>query len=384
MVDVTAPLRTAVIGTGFVGPFHVDAARRSGLADVVVMAGSNPDRTATRARSLGVPKATTDVDDVLSDRDVDVVHVCTPNDSHVDLARRALQAGKHVVVEKPLALSLGDATELARLAASSGRHAMVAFTYRGYPMIRRARQLVGDGELGALRLIHGAYLQDWLANETDYNWRLEPASGASRAVADIGSHWVDTAEYVSGIRVGAVLADFATFMTSRLRPATAAAAFESSTGESEEVPIASEDAATILLRFDDGSRGAVVISQVSPGRKNAFGFEIAGSKASLAWEQERPESLWIGSRSETRRLHREPDVVSTGVPSLPAGHPEGWAEALRDVLRPFYAAIAGGESPSTDGSPMPYPTLADGVRAVAVVEAIVASARSGRWTEPAG
>ena len=384
MVDVTSPLRTAVIGTGFVGPFHVDAARRSGLADVVVMAGSNPDRTATRARSLGVPKATTDVDDVLSDPEVDVVHVCTPNDSHVDLARRALDAGKHVVVEKPLALSLGDATELARLAATSGRHAMVAFTYRGYPMIRRARQLVGDGELGTLRLVHGAYLQDWLADETDYNWRLEPASGASRAVADIGSHWVDTTEYVSGRRVSAVLADFATFMPSRLRPATAAAAFESSSGQREEVPIASEDAATILLRFEDGSRGAVVISQVSPGRKNAFGFEIAGSKASLAWEQERPESLWIGSRSETRRLHREPDPVSTGVPSLPAGHPEGWAEALRDVLRPFYAAIAAGESPSTDGSAMPYPTLADGVRAVAVVEAVVASARSGRWTETAG
>ena len=382
-MDVTSPLRTAVIGTGFVGPFHVDAVRRSGLAEVVILAGSSLERTTARARSLGVPRATTDLEDILSSADVDVVHICTPNDTHVDLARRALGAGKHVVVEKPLALSLGDAVELGRLGASSGRHGMVAFTYRGYPMVRQARQLVSDGDLGTLRLTHGAYLQDWLAEETDYNWRLEPASGASRAVADIGSHWIDTAEYVSGRRVSAVLADFATFMTSRQRPATETAAFESGDGERQTVPITSEDAATILLRFDDGSRGAVVISQVSPGRKNAFSFEIAGSTASLAWEQERPESLWVGSRGETRRLHREPVSVSSGVPSLPAGHPEGWAEALRDVLRPFYAAIADGTPPPTDGDAT-YPTLADGVRAVAVVEAIVASARTERWTEPAG
>ena len=384
MVDVTARLRAAVIGTGFVGPFHVDAVRRGGLADVVVVAGSNPERTAARARALGVPRATTDLDAVLSDPDVDVVHVCTPNDSHVELARRALEAGKHVVVEKPLALSLSDAGDLARLGATTGRHAMVAFTYRGYPMVRRARQLVASEELGTLRLIHGAYLQDWLAEDTDYNWRLEPGSGASRAVADIGSHWIDTAEFISRRRVSAVLADFATFMTSRQRPTVEGAAFESVAGERETVAITSEDAATILIRFDDGSRGAVVISQVSPGRKNAFGIEIAGSRASLAWDQERPESLWIGARAETRRLQRELEPTTSGVPSLPAGHPEGWAEALRDVLRPFYAAIADGAPPAAAGAEAPYPTLADGVRAVAVVEAAVASARSERWTEPAG
>ena len=172
-------------------------------------------------------------------------------------------------------------------------------------------------------------------------------------------------------------------MTSRQRPTVGSAAFESSGGERATVPITSEDAATILLRFDDGSRGAVVISQVSPGRKNAFGFEIAGSRASLAWEQERPESLWIGARAEARRLHREPQPVASGIPSLPAGHPEGWAEALRDVLRPFYAAIAEGVPPPVYDA-APYPTLADGVWAVAVVEAVVASARSERWTEPAG
>jgi predicted dehydrogenase len=384
VVDVSADrLRAAVIGTGFVGPFHVDAVRRGGLAEVVAIAGSNPERTSARARALGVPNATTDVEAMLADPAIDVVHVCTPNDTHVALARRALEMGKHVVVEKPLALTLGDARELAALAIRAGRHAMVAFTYRGYPMVRRARQLVAAGELGSLRLVHGAYLQDWLAEETDYNWRLEPGSGISRAVADIGSHWVDTAEFVSGRRVSAVFADLATFLPARQRPLVETAAFEAASGESETVAIASEDAATILLRFDDGSRGAMVISQVSPGRKNAFSFEIAGSRASLAWEQERPESLWIGSRSETRRLMREPEATTSGVPSLPAGHPEGWAEALRDVMRGFYAAVANGDPTPTRDDDARYPTLAAGVRAVAVVEAVVESAHRESWVAPA-
>ncbi|HEY8170940.1 MAG TPA: Gfo/Idh/MocA family oxidoreductase [Candidatus Limnocylindria bacterium] len=374
-------LRTAVIGTGFVGPFHVDAVRRGGIGEVVAIAGSNPERTAARARALGVPRAETDVEALLSDTDIDVIHVCTPNDTHVALARRALEAGKHVVVEKPLALSLADARGLETLAAQVGRHGMVAFTYRGYPMVRRARQLVAEGELGDLRLVHGAYLQDWLAEETDYNWRLEPGSGASRAVADIGSHWIDTVEFVSGRRVTGVFADLATFLPARQRPLVEAAAFQDASGERETVAITSEDAATVLLRLEDGSRGSVVISQVSPGRKNAFGFEMAGSRASLAWEQERPESLWIGSRSEARRLTREPDAATTGVPSLPAGHPEGWAEALRDVVRTFYAAIVDG-SPADDGL-APYPTLADGARSVAVVEAIVESNRRQAWVVPA-
>jgi predicted dehydrogenase len=372
-------LRAAVIGTGFVGPFHVDAVRRGGIGEVVALAGSNPDRTVARAQALDVPMATTDLDALFADTSIDVVHVCTPNASHVELARRALEAGKHVVVEKPLALTTEDARGLADLARRMGRHGLVAFTYRGYPMVRRARRLVADGELGSLRLIHGNYLQDWLSDETDYNWRLEPGAGASRAVADIGSHWFDTAQFVSGQRITAVLADLATFIPTRQRPLVETAAFTEASGEREPVEIGSEDAATILVRFDDGSRGAVVISQVSPGRKNTFGLEIAGSRASLAWEQERPERLWLGARSEARILTREPSAVSHGVPSLPAGHPEGWAEAMRDLLRDFYMAIANDEDPA---EPQPYPTLNDGAQAVALVEAVMESALTERWTNP--
>jgi predicted dehydrogenase len=376
-------MRAAVIGTGFVGPFHVDAVRRAGYAEVAWLVGSNQERTHARARALGVPQATTDAEEVFRDADVDVVHVCTPNDSHVDLAERALRADKHVVVEKPLALSTADARRLQDLAADRGLHGAVAFTYRGYPMVREAQQMVADGAIGALRLVHGAYLQDWLSTETDYNWRLEPAAGASRAVADIGSHWFNTAEYISGDRITAVCADFATFIPVRQRPAVAAVAFAEATGERVPVEIGSEDAATVLVRFASGARGSMVLSQVSPGHKNAFTLELAGSRASLAWAQEMPERLWIGTREDQRTVVRPlaaPPAV--GVPSLPAGHPEGWAEALRDVMRAFYGAIAAGVDPAA--ASVPYPSLADGVRAVALVEAVVESAGTGGWVTVEG
>ena len=172
-------LRAAVIGTGFVGPFHVDAIRRGGYADVVAIAGSDRERTRARAAALGVPHATTDVGALLADPSIDVVHVCTPNRTHVELATAALEAGKHLVLEKPVALDAASARGLVELAARRGRHAAVALTYRGYPMVRRARNLIAAGEVGELRLVHGGYIQDWLANPTDYNWRLEPETGGA-------------------------------------------------------------------------------------------------------------------------------------------------------------------------------------------------------------
>jgi predicted dehydrogenase len=384
------------VGTGFVGPFHVDAVRRGGYADVVAIAGSDPDRTAARAASLGVERATASVDDLLRDQSIDVIHVCTPNRTHVQIATAAIEAGKHVVVEKPVALELDEAHTLARLARERGRHAAVAYTYRGYPMIRRARRLVRDGALGTVRLIHGGYIQDWLAGPEDYNWRLEPeVSGASRAVADIGTHWFDTAEHVSGLRVESVFADLATFIPERRRPAGGSVAFASADGSGEMVEVRSEDAATILVRFEGGARGACVISQVSPGRKNAFSLELAGADRTLDWNQEDPEHLWLRDRAESRLLTRAAGGAGDdaggpaesgsgptpwpGVPSLPAGHPEGWAEALRDVLRPFYASIAAGQPPPGPGADAGYPTLDDGARGLAFIGAVLASAGSERW-----
>jgi predicted dehydrogenase len=384
---MTALLRAAVVGTGFVGPHHVDAVRRGGYGEIVALVGSDPQRTAARAQALGVDRATTDLDELLADPDIDVVHVCTPNNTHVALATAVLQAGKHLVLEKPIALDAAAARDLAALADRVARHAAVALTYRGYPMVRRARAAAQAGELGEVRLVHGAYLQDWLVDPDDYNWRLEPeAGGPSRAVADIGSHWFDTAEFVSGQRVESVLADLATFIPTRRRPTGGSIAFAAATGEGETVTVRSEDAATILVRFEGGARGACVVSQVSPGRKNALTVEIAGSERSLTWEQETPERLWLRSRTESRLLLRDQlDGIreAPGVPNLPAGHPEGWGEALRDLLRGLYAAVASGQPP-TRGQPGgggdAYPTLWDGARGVAFVDAVLESSRSGRWT----
>jgi predicted dehydrogenase len=373
-------LRTAVIGTGFVGPFHGDAVRRTGLADVVAIAGTDPGRTADRAAALGIPAWTTDAGALLSDASIDVVHVCTPNRTHVELATAALETGKHVVVEKPIALDSAAAWSLASLARRVGRHAAVGLTYRGYPMVRRARAVVATGDVGDLRLVHGAYLQDWLSEPSDYNWRVESAiGGASRAVADIGSHWFDTAEFIAGRRVEGVLAELATFIPHRRRPAANTTAFARSTGPGDEVAVSSEDAATILIRFEDGARGACVFSQVSPGRKNDMSIELAGSRRTIHWRQDTPEQLWIGARDGTSILTRDvgDGMGAPGVPPLPAGHPEGWAEALRDVLKPFYHAVASGAPIVAPTAP--YPSLDDGARGVAFVEAVMESARSGSW-----
>ncbi|MGZ3632614.1 MAG: Gfo/Idh/MocA family protein [Candidatus Limnocylindrales bacterium] len=387
-------LRSAVIGTGFVAPHHIDAIRRIGLADVVAIVGTDTARTAARARSLEVPLAATDAAIVIADPTIDVIHVCTPNATHVALATAALEAGKHVVVEKPLALDLASARGLVALADRVARLALVAFTYRGYPMVRRARDLVADGELGEPRLIHGGYLQDWLLQPTDWNWRADPAAGGpSRALADIGTHWFDAAEFVAGRRVEAVLADLATFMARRTRPTRIAErpgalrAAPAEPGGGEDVPITSEDAATVLLRFRGGAIGSCIVSQVSAGHRNDVVLNVDGARHSLRWCQESPEELWLGGREAgSRLLVREPAPpaeptagLEPGIPDLPAGHPEGWAGAWRDLLRPFYAAIAAGEPPPRPGAPAPYPTLRDGARAVAYVEACLRSAREGRW-----
>jgi predicted dehydrogenase len=250
-------------------------------------------------------------------------------------------------------------------------------------MVQRARALVAGGELGALRLVQGRYLQDWLARDSDYNWRVDTvAGGPSRAVADIGVHWFDTVEYVTGLRVEAVFAELATFIPQRTKPAAEAVTLAAGAAMGERVAVTSEDAATLLVRFVGGALGACVVSQVSHGHHNDFSVELTGSLRSLSWRQEHPESLWLASRDDARTLVRGPREGDTiGVPSLPAGHPEGWGEALRDLLKPFYASIAAGEEPAISDDHHAYPALADGARAVDFVEAALASAKAGRWEE---
>jgi predicted dehydrogenase len=378
------PVRAAVIGAGFIGPQHVDAIRRTGYAEVVTLVDVTPERSRTASACLGIESDLVSPEQVFAHPDVDVIHVCTPNATHVDFATRALEAGKHVVVEKPLSDRASEASALAALARDRGRHGMVTFTYRGYPMVRRARAMIAAGELGAPRLAHGSYLQDWLSEPTDYNWRLEAAhAGRSRAVADIGMHWFDTTEFVSGLAVEAVLADLATIIPERVRPIAATATFGGAAGDGDRVAITTEDVAMLLVRFQGGARGTVTVSQVSPGHKNDLEIEVAGSTASLRWRQESPERLWVGTRADSRTLVRGPGTQEAGVPDLPPGHPEGWGEALRDLFRPFYRAVSLGVPPQ-DLPTDTYPTLDAGRRAVAFVEAVLASHASGRWEPIAG
>jgi predicted dehydrogenase len=376
-------LRVAVIGTGFVGPHHVDAVRRGGFGQVVALGGAEPEQLAACAQALGIDRATTDVAGLIADPTIDVIHICTPNATHVSLATAAIESGKHVVVEKPLALDSASASTLTRLAHTTRRHSMVSFTYRGYPMVQRARALVAEGQLGSIRLVHGRYLQDWLARASDYNWRVDTGiGGPSRAVADIGAHWFDAVEYVTGLRIEAVFADLATVIARRAKPDGSTSTFAAANG-GEMAQVSSEDVANLLVRFEGGALGACVVSQVSHGHHNDFSFELTGSLRSLAWQQEHPETLWFASRDDALTLTRGPregdDTNALGVPALPAGHPEGWGGALRDLFRPFYAAIASGEDPVDSASRSAYPTLADGTRAVEFVEAALASGKKGGW-----
>jgi predicted dehydrogenase len=281
-----------VIGAGFIGPAHVEALRRLPNVEVTALAGSDEPSAKAKARALGVPRAFGDYHELIALPDIAAVHVCTPNHLHFEISRLALNEGKHVVCEKPLAVSSSQARELAELAEKKGLANAVHYNLRYYPLVRQLKLMVQKGELGGIFAVHGSYLQDWLLYSTDYNWRLEPElSGSSRAVADIGTHWMDMVEFVSGLRISEVLADFATFHKTRKKPLKPVETFAGkmlSPGDYAEVPISTEDFATVLLRFDSGARGSFTVSQVSAGRKNRLFLEMDGSKAAAAWDQAGP------------------------------------------------------------------------------------------------
>lgn len=382
-MDVTGGrrrLRAAVIGMGFVGPHHVDAVRRGGIGEVALLVGREDGRTREAADRLGVGRWTVDAATAVADPDIDVVHVCTPNATHEALALAALDAGKHLVIEKPVATDLAAAVRIRDRARAVGRHAVVAFTYRGYPQVRKAREVLAAGTLGDVRLVRGAYLQDWLLDPSVWNWRIDPGlGGSSRAVADIGSHWFDTVEFVTGLRATAVFAELSTFVPVRSGPDGATGTFDGAASTGAATAVRTEDAAAILVRFDGGASGSVVVSQVSPGRKNDLVVAIDGSLRALEWRQEDPEHLALGGLGGWEVLAREkPATAGPGIPALPTGHPEGWGEAMRDLLRPFYEAVAAGADPDP-ALAQPYPTLAAGVRAVAFTEAVVESSRRAAW-----
>lgn len=370
----------AVIGTGFIGTVHVEALRRIGV-QVRGVLGSTPERGARRAKALGVPHAYASLDELLADPAVQAVHVTSPNDLHVAQSRAVLAAGRHVVCEKPLAMSSAESGELLRAAEQSGLVNATNFNIRYYPLNQHAHQLVADGGLGEVRLVIGHYLQDWLLLESDWNWRLQPdRGGALRAVGDIGSHWLDLMTFVTGQRVVEVMADLTTFIGTRQEPTGPVETF--STERSTETAareISTEDSASILLRFSGGARGSVTVSQVSPGRKNSLQYEIDGSTSAWAWDSEDPDHAWIGHRDTPNEIiSRSPALMNaTGgaAAALPGGHVEGFFDTFAAHFRAVYADIAAGR-PSADPG---YPTFAAGHDEMLVGDAIARSARESRW-----
>jgi predicted dehydrogenase len=371
-------IRAGVVGTGFIGVVHVEALRRLGV-EIVGIVGSTPERAQAKALAPVVPS----YEELLADDRVDVVHLTTPNHLHYPQVKQALAAGKHIVCEKPLALTSEQSAELVELAERSGLVHCTNFNIRFYPQVQQARALIGDGALGELWNVHGGYLQDWLLLPTDWNWRLEPEKGGGlRAVADIGSHWLDLVQFVTGMRVHSLLADLATAIPVRQRPAGEVETFAGTADvEREETEMTTEDLAHILLRFDAGARGSLVVSQVSAGRKNSLRFEVDGSQGALAWDSERNEELWIGHRGKPNdHLLRDPALFADEVRArtgLPGGHAEGFAETFKELYRAVYAAVAAGvpsERPD-------YPTFADGHWENVLGDAVALSNRERRWVE---
>jgi predicted dehydrogenase len=370
-----------VVGTGFIGVVHVEALRRLGIP-VLGVVGSSAARARTKADALGLPVYES-YEALLADERVKVVHLTTPNYLHYPQVKAAIAAGKHVVCEKPLAMTSAESGELLRLARERGVVHAVNFNIRFYPLCQHARALVASGDIGQPWVIGGSYLQDWLLLPTDWNWRLEPGLGGTlRAVADIGSHWLDLLTFITGRRVEAVMADLHTFIPVRQKPTKPIDTFtgkQVTASETVDQPISTEDYASILLRFEGGARGVLTVSQVSAGRKNRLSFEIDGSRAALAWDSERPEELWLGRREAANgALLRDPSLLAPaarGATDYPGGHAEGFPDTFKQLYKAVYRAVASGGPPAEPD----YPTFADGHEELLLGEAIAKSAAEGRW-----
>ncbi|MER7083713.1 Predicted dehydrogenase [Saccharopolyspora kobensis] len=365
----------AILGAGMIGEVHRRAALLAG-ADVVGVLASSPARSGEVAARWGA-SAYGELADVLADDRVDVVHICTPNATHAPFAEAALRAGKHVICEKPLGISLAEAERMAAAAGASDRIATVPFVYRYHPVVReiRARRLAG--EFGAWNLLHGSYLQDWMLSPDASSWRVDPElGGASRAFADIGSHWCDLVQWVSGETFTDLLAALSIAIPTR--PAAAGPTFAGPAEHTgDRVEVRTEDSAALLLRTASGVLGSATISQVAAGRKNRLWFELDGARGSAVFDQEEPERIWLGGADGNRILVRDPEHGSPEqrrLSTLPAGHAQGYAQCFEAFVADTYAAIDG-------GSPEGLPTFEDGLRSARLVDAVLRSARNGSWTK---
>jgi len=378
-------IRTAVIGTGFMGRVHLEALRRVENVDVVEIAATSADKARAAAEGYNVLNSTGDWQDLMRDPSIDAVHITTPNASHFPIAKAALESGKHVLCEKPLAMSVAEAQELTDLVAAKGLRGGLCHNLRYYPMVQQMRRMREAGEFGEILVVQGTYSQDWMLYETDWNWRVDPAAGGpSRVMADIGSHFFDMAEHVTGLKVSSVCSDLQTFHPTRKQPKSGGESFSGrQAGETVDTPVVTEDFGATLFRMGqngkDRARGAMTASQVSAGRKNGLVLEIYGTKGSASWRQERPEELWLGHRDAPNQLLlKDPSLMNErarAFADFPGGHAEGYPDTHKQLFRRFYASIAD-EKLTPD-----YPVMADGLRQMKILEAELASAKSRSWVD---
>ena len=377
--------KVGVIGVGFIGPAHMEGLRRLGF-EVLAVAEATQELAEEAAARLLVPKAYGDWKDLIADPEIDVIHIASPNFLHYTHARAALEAGKHVVCEKPLAMNADESASLVKLAREKNLVGAVNFNIRFYPLVHDAKARIEAGEIGdRVYIIQGSYLQDWLLLDTDSNWRLEPDLGGDlRAVADIGSHWMDLVTFVTGTRIASVFADFETFLPVRRKPKKKIDTFGGKLDvdvEYEEKEIHTEDYAAILLKFENGARGSMTVSQVSSGRKNRLFFEINGSDSSLIWDSEIPNQMIVGNRPEPNQLIiKDPSLMldaSRWTASYPGGHTEGFPDTFKQLQTAVYRYIAAGDFTAEPD----FPTFLDGHNTILVDEAILKSAKENRWVD---
>jgi len=376
-------LRTALIGGGFMGKVHAENVRRLGSVEIAAVAGSSEERARQFGASIGVGRSTGDYRTLLEDPTVDAVHVLTPNALHYPMCKAALEAGKHVLCEKPFTLSAMEARELVELAASTKLANCIQHNLRYYPVVQQIRCMIQNGDLGEILIVQGTYSQDWLLYDTDWNWRVDAkANGALRAMGDIGSHWMDMIQHLTGLRITALCADLATFHNTRRRPQGPVETFAGKTPKPEDyvsTPVDTEDFGAVLLRLGQRTRGAFTVSQMSAGRKNMFRFDIYGTKAGVSWNQERPDELWIGRRdAPNQAVVKDPallDPRAAAFADLPGGHSEGYDDTHKQVFKRFYARVADASAA------VEYPTFEDGLIGMQLLEKVAASARTRAWVD---
>lgn len=370
----------AIIGLGFVGRSHVQALRRLAIPIRGVL-GSSPERSAAACKALGLERPYASLHELAADLAVSAVHICSPNSAHFAQASRLLRAGKHILCEKPLAMNSRESAELVRIAGESGYVGAVAYNLRYYPLCHEARALVSRGAIGKVHLVHGSFLQDWLLFPGDWNWRLDPHLGGDlRAVSDIGTHWLDLVMWITGRKITEVCADLATVIPVRKRPRGRLESFEKvETAAYDEVPMRTDDYASVLLRFQDDIRGVMTVSQVSAGRKTRLQFEINGSQGSLAWNSESPNTLWIGRRDcANSLLPKDPSLLNPAArryAAYPGGHAEGYPDTFVQLFSDFYNYLDAGKLEQ----PRSFPTFETGHQEMLLCEAIARSAEQRTW-----